>query len=164
MVRRYTHFDFEARICAAWVICFKEKYFRNVSYLIQKKTFLPFIVLILAVFLVGCTSTIGDYPAPSLGVVVDANFVVVDMRKGSASELAGVKVGDVLLTLNGSVYTTPDEWIDQIGAIEEGQTYQITVQRGNDIFTLTVTSARPPTPDYIPEITPTPIPSGLYYL
>ncbi len=127
------------------------------------KTKFLFIAFILAVLLllVSCT---GSYPAPSLGVVVDANFTVVDIQKGSAAEEAGVQIGDILQTLDGNAYSNPDDWKDPLGGMAEGQKYQITLQRGNATLTLEVTAARQDPDLYSPGITPTPIQSGLYYL
>lgn len=129
----------------------------------QKKPGLLITVLALTVWLIGCTTTSdGSYPAPSLGVVLDVHFTVIDIQKRSAAEKAGVQVGDVLLTLDGNSYATPDEWIDPLGAMEVGQKYQITVQRGSDTLALEVTAARQAPDIYSPGVTPTPIPSGLY--
>ena len=131
--------------------------------LIQKRLSLLLIAIILTGSLGSCTS-LGSYPAPTLGVVVDANFTVVDVQKMSAAEESGVQVGDILMTLDGNSYATPDAWKVPLGAMAEGQRYQITLQRGNEIFTLDVTAARQDPDLYAPGVTPTPISSGLYYL
>ena len=132
--------------------------------LISKKTFLIFIALAQLILLISCTSSMGSYPAPSLGVVVDANFTVMDVQKDSSAEEAGVQIGDILLSLDGNTYPTPDSWIDPLGAMAEGQKYQVTLQRSNEILTLDVSAARQDPDLYSPGVTPTPIPIGLYYL
>ncbi|MCB9136650.1 MAG: PDZ domain-containing protein [Anaerolineales bacterium] len=129
-----------------------------------RKTFLILIAIILTTLVASCTYSTGSYPASSLGVVVDANFMVMDVQKGSSAENAGIQIGDILLTLDGNTYPTPDSWIDPLGAMAEGQTYQVTLQRGNATLTLEVTAARQDPDLYSPGITPTPIQSGLYYL
>ncbi|MCC6192755.1 MAG: PDZ domain-containing protein [Anaerolineales bacterium] len=112
---------------------------------------------------VSCASPTGSYPGPALGVVVDEQFTVLDVKSGSTAELAGVQAGDVLLTLDGTGYTSPAEWAIQVGNIEIGKTYTLEVQRGSSVISVTVTSARDSAGDFPPGATPTVIPTGQFY-
>jgi S1-C subfamily serine protease len=105
----------------------------------------------------------GDYPAPSLGVVVDSQFTVLDVKAGSAAARAGIEVGDVLVSLDGTAWPTPDEWQAALSQIENGQEYIVVVQRGTLTVSLNMTARRPAAPLFPEAVTPTPIPAGQSY-
>jgi S1-C subfamily serine protease len=118
---------------------------------------------IVLVLLTSCTSP-GSFAAPCLGVVVDSDLRVVDMAGGSVAEQAGVQVGDVLLALNGTTYTTWAEWHENLALIKVGQDYEVTIQRGSETSTLKLTGICNPDTRLGPGGTPTLIPTIEYYL
>lgn len=111
----------------------------------------------------GCKGAPGSYPAPALGVTIDGNFQVLDIKKGSAAEQAGIQIGDVLLSLNGKTDLPLGEWNEIHARMEVGQEYEVTVQRGDETITLTVIARRDPPAAIPPGTTPTPIPQGQFY-
>ena len=121
-------------------------------------------VLIIAIQgLSACSGPSGSFPAPVLGVTVDKDFLVLDVKDDSAAEQAGIQKDDILLRLNGQSDLSPDEWQVNLGNMELGQEYEVTVQRGNEIITLEVISKRDPPAQIAPGTTPTSIPTDLYY-
>ncbi len=88
---------------------------------------------------------------------------MLDVKSGSAAELAGVQAGDVLLALDGNAYTSLAEWAAQVGNIEIGKAYTLKVQRGSNVISLKVNSARDSGGNFPPGVTPTVIPTGQYY-
>ena len=121
-------------------------------------------VAVLIPGLSSCIALQGDYPAPALGITTDENFQVLDIKKGSAAEEAGIQVGDVLLCLNGKTNLPPDEWIEILGRMEVGQEYEVTVQRGGETIPITVIARRDPPADIPPGTTATPIPTDQFYV
>jgi S1-C subfamily serine protease len=122
------------------------------------------------------TTTAILWPAPQLGVVVDAQMTVIDVDPNSAAQLAGVQKGDVLVAIDGVSFMTAN---DQAKAIvwaspPEGDiayerffsdggewintARQLEVQRAELPLTLIVIP-RPPVRD--PNALPTPISSDL---
>lgn len=121
-------------------------------------------IAVLLLTLSACIGGWGSYPAPALGVTTDENFQVLDIKKGSAAEEAGIQVGDVLLGLDGKSNLSPDEWIEIQGRMEVGQEYEVTVQRGDETITLTVIARRDPPADIPPGTTTTPNPPDQFYV
>jgi S1-C subfamily serine protease len=99
----------------------------------------------------------GDHAAPALGVAVDSAFVVTYVQAGSAAHHAGIQVGDVLVALNGTTYTSLDDWRHEVSRMAIGQAYTLDVERGGVVATLTLQAARPPTSQ--PGPTPTGVPA-----
>ena len=50
-----------------------------------------------------------SYAAPGLGIVIDEKMQVVNVESGSAAELAGVQIGDLLQSLDGISFATERE-------------------------------------------------------
>jgi serine protease Do len=71
-----------------------------------------------------------------LGVVLEPSEdglpTIGRITRGSPAEKAGLKVGDVVLTVAGRVVKTTDRLIATIQALRPGQSVSITIKRGDD--------------------------------
>jgi putative serine protease PepD len=86
-----------------------------------------------------------------LGVSIGTNAngagaVVGTVRTGSPAAAAGVKSGDVVVSVNGKPISSANELTAAIGALQPGDKATLKVQRGGSTLTLTVTlTTRPAT-------------------
>jgi regulator of sigma E protease len=80
----------------------------------------------------------GKYKISDIGVLPDANPVIVRIIKGDRAEHAGLKPGDVILSVNGERMATRMQLIDLItkSALKP---LQITVRRGEEDVTIPAT-------------------------
>ncbi len=122
----------------------------------------PVLIVMLGLLVIPGCALQGDYPAPALGVLVDASLTVVEVLPGSAAERAGVQVGDVLVALNASAYANVDDWRAEVSRIDVGHDYNLEIRRGSQAMTLKVTSARPPWPGPTSGVAPTAVPTDIY--
>jgi putative serine protease PepD len=84
-----------------------------------------------------------------LGVSIGTNAngtgaVVGTVRTGSPAAGAGVKSGDVVVSVNGKPISSANELTAAIGALQPGDKATLKVQRGGSSLTLTVTLATRP--------------------
>jgi serine protease Do len=61
---------------------------------------------------------------------------VAKVDAGSTADKAGLKVDDVILTVNGKKVTSPEEWRTEIGRSKAGDTVMLEVRRGTDTLML----------------------------
>jgi predicted metalloprotease with PDZ domain len=108
-----------------------------------------FVVLIVS----GCGSAAVSEPGPSsaapvFGLVLDANKRVLQVEPGSASEKAGVQIGDVIEAINGiSLVRNPDEARDAVmEARNVKKAIMVKLKRNDQEQTLQVTPASPVLP------------------
>jgi hypothetical protein len=86
-------------------------------------------------------------PSPKagyLGIELDpiaSPVKITVVHKGSPAEAAGIKVGDVLLAINGNAIRTTEDVIKQSANILEGTNVELTIQRKSAAQTLTVKAA-----------------------
>ena len=78
------------------------------------------------------------------GLTVDAGVVVISVATGSPADEAGVEVGDVILTINGDVVESAEQVVDAVRAQSPGTAVVLTVLRGEEELTLSVTLAERP--------------------
>ncbi len=135
---------------------------RRPTSLLATASLSPALVILLTVFALQSCALQGDYPAPALGVLVDAQLNIVEVLKGTSAVRAGVQAGDVLTTLNGSAYASVYDWPSKVSAIAPGQDYQLGVRHAGQAITLRVTSAPMPPNTSSTGVTPTAIPTDIY--
>ncbi len=75
-------------------------------------------------------------PAPRLPVAIE--IVVRDVVAGSPAATAGLKVNDVILSLDGAGLDDPRALVDAIGRRKPGDTITLEVRRSNETFTVSV--------------------------
>ena len=80
----------------------------------------------------------GKYQISDIGVLPDANPVITRVIAGDRAEQAGLKAGDVILSVNGERMATRVQLIDVISH-SGGKTIQLTVRRGEGEETVTAT-------------------------
>jgi regulator of sigma E protease len=80
----------------------------------------------------------GKYQISDIGVLPDANPVITRVIAGDRAEQAGLKAGDIILSVNGERMATRVQLIDVISH-SGGKTIQLTVRRGEGEETVTAT-------------------------
>ena len=87
------------------------------------------------------------YLGVSIGTNVNGTGAVVGtVRAGSPAAAAGVKAGDVVVSVNGKPIAGANELTSAVAALQPGDKATLQVQRGGSTLTLTVTlAARPAT-------------------
>jgi regulator of sigma E protease len=80
----------------------------------------------------------GRYEISDIGVLPDANPVILRVIAGERAEQAGLKAGDVIVAVNGARMATRMQLIDVISQ-NGGKTLQLTVRRNNADVNLTAT-------------------------
>jgi regulator of sigma E protease len=78
----------------------------------------------------------GKYQISDIGVLPDANPVITRVIAGDRAEQAGLKAGDIILSVNGERMATRVQLIDVISH-SGGKTIQLTVRRGEGEETVT---------------------------
>jgi serine protease Do len=91
--------------------------------------------------------------AASLGLERPVGVIVSEVYPGGPSERAGLRVGDVVLAINGHEVDDPRALRFRIASLPEGGTATLTVRRGSETVSLTL-PLRPP-PDKPPRDTTT---------
>ena len=85
-----------------------------------------------------------------LGVSVNeaaegGGLLIAGLDRNSPAARAGIKLGDVLVAVNGDRVDTPNGLIKSIAAVPPGNTVRITVRRqGQDMFIPVIVGRRPP--------------------
>ena len=80
----------------------------------------------------------GKYQVSDIGVMPDANPVITRVIAGDRAEQAGLKAGDIILSVNGERMATRVQLIDVISH-SGGKSIQLTVRRGEGEETVTAT-------------------------
>jgi len=80
----------------------------------------------------------GKYEISDIGVMPDVNPIITQVIPGDRAEQAGLKAGDIVLSVNGVRMATRAQLIDVISQ-SGGKTVQLTVKRGSEDVTLTGT-------------------------
>jgi regulator of sigma E protease len=80
----------------------------------------------------------GRYQISDIGVLPDANPVITRVIAGDRAEQAGMKAGDIILSVNGERMATRMQLIDVISR-SGGKSIQVTVRRGEGEETVTAT-------------------------
>ncbi len=80
----------------------------------------------------------GKYEISDIGVLPDVNPIITQVIPGDRAEQAGLKAGDIVLSVNGVRMATRAQLIDVISQ-SGGKTVQLTVKRGSEDVTLTGT-------------------------
>ena len=75
---------------------------------------------------------------PRLGVVLGENFAVTNILPGSAADRANLRVGDVILGLDGHPIDSFASLIATLEQLRVGETASVQVQRGGDAIELTI--------------------------
>ena len=75
---------------------------------------------------------------PRLGVVIGENFEVTNILPGSAADRANLRVGDVILGLDGHPIDSFASLIATLEQLRVGETASIQLQRGGDAIELTI--------------------------
>lgn len=103
-----------------------------------------------------------DYPAPELGIVIDAQNQVVDVPKGGAADEAGVQVGDTLIALDDMPFAKEKDKIKQhVSRKEKGAQVTLTLKRNGKEKKLKLKPNTVPSTLSAPDApTPTPIPAS----
>lgn len=99
-----------------------------------------------------------SFPAPVLGVTVDASMHVLDVEAGSPAARAGIQRGDILETLENIGLTATDgkaQVKQLIRNAKNGQKLRLTLQRAGKKATLEITLT--PRPIHPAQPTPTPV-------
>jgi len=93
--------------------------------------------------------TASAYPAPIyLGFLTRGTaqgVEVVTVLSGSPVDLAGIRAGDILITINGLAVNANQPLNPQLAALRAGTPARFTVQRGAQRFDVMVTPGLPPT-------------------
>ena len=77
----------------------------------------------------------GRYEISDIGVLPDVNPVITQCHSGDRAEQAGLKAGDIILSVNGERMATRAQLIEVISQ-SGGKTIQLTVRRGTEDVTL----------------------------
>jgi len=72
---------------------------------------------------------------------VDQALLVVDVKPGTPAEDAGLFVGDLLLSVDGQLLSSPDELLDLLVGERVGKSVAARVLRGGAVTELAVTAA-----------------------
>ena len=80
----------------------------------------------------------GKYQVSDIGVMPDANPVITRVIAGDRAEQAGLKAGDIILSVNGERMATRVQLIDVISR-SGGKSIQLTVRRGEGEETVAAT-------------------------
>ena len=71
-----------------------------------------------------------DDIAASLRLSAAKGVIISQVEPGSAAERAGLKLGDVILALNGNVVTDPNTFRNEVAATPPGRTITLRISRG----------------------------------
>jgi regulator of sigma E protease len=80
----------------------------------------------------------GKYEISDIGVMPDVNPIITQVIPGDRAEQAGLKAGDIVLSVNGERMATRAQLIEVISS-SGGKTVQLTVRRGSQDVTITGT-------------------------
>ncbi len=70
---------------------------------------------------------------------IPQGFMVKIVNEGSAAEKAGIKVGDIVIGINGKLITSIEEFNDEKSNFKAGDTISVSVYRDGEIIDLDVT-------------------------
>ena len=80
----------------------------------------------------------------SLGIMPDytysGNGVKVDgVSEGKPAQAAGIKVGDILVDLNGTSVSSVETYMQALSKFKKGETVSVTIRRGGEDIRFTIT-------------------------
>ena len=78
--------------------------------------------------------TIDAVAAEALGNDVESGALITGIQANSAAELAGLKVGDIILEVNDKKIDGAPQLRNQIGLLRSGETIKIGYMRDNDLY------------------------------
>lgn len=107
------------------------------------------------------STTIKDYAALVLGVVVDQQLRIVAVAAGSAADQAGLQPGDIITRVNDAAIASAAAGKQLIRQAPAGQQIRLTVDRNGQTLAVLVQLAV--VPGQPGQATPTPVPGGLDY-
>lgn len=81
--------------------------------------------------------------ATAMGIDIDVGALIVRVTQGSAAEKAGVKVGDVVIALNGEAIKSGADLRNRIGLLRVGEEIKLTLLRDGDKMTVDATIGTP---------------------
>lgn len=76
-----------------------------------------------------------------LGRPTDAALVVLSVANGAPADAAGILVGDVLTEIDGNALARPADLLDALGGVPDGRSVELTLLRGGERRTLSLTPA-----------------------
>ncbi|MGE4535086.1 MULTISPECIES: Do family serine endopeptidase [Halomonas] len=88
--------------------------------------------------------------ANSFGLQVPRGVIIADVVPGGPADQAGLRPGDVLLSIDGRPILDARETMSDIAAVEPGQTLPLTVVRGGERLALSVEVGERPPPETRP--------------
>ena len=88
--------------------------------------------------------------AQQLGTATQTGAYVVSTNKGGPADTAGMKSGDVIVSVDGKGVSTVDDLGSILNGLQPGTTVPVVVDRGGQQVTLNVTLAARPLPSQLP--------------
>lgn len=104
---------------------------------------------------------LNDRLAQRLGISQTSGVVIVDVPNDGPGAAAGVQRGDVLLKVNGTDVPDMKAAREAIAQVAPGDSVTLTVSRGGNEQTITVTAAERPAPPKAPKPPMKPLPPAL---
>lgn len=106
-------------------------------------------------------TTVIDYAAPELGIVVDSQLKIIQIESKSAAEQGGLQKGDVLEMVNDIQIIHPSNAFRAFHARKPSQKTTLVILRGGKEITLEILpTSRSGSPG---ALTPTPVPPDMTY-
>lgn len=84
------------------------------------------------------TNDSGGRPALGVRFIQGPVVQVIDVVEGSPADRAGIRVGDVIVSMNDRTFASTDAFIDAVAALEAGETVRIDVRRNAELHTFDV--------------------------
>jgi len=88
--------------------------------------------------------------AQQLGTATQSGAYVISTNKGEPADNAGMKSGDVIVSVDGKNVATADDLGSILNGLQPGTTVPVVVDRGGQQVTLNVTLAARPLPSQLP--------------
>jgi serine protease Do len=88
--------------------------------------------------------------AQQLGTATQSGAYVISTNKGEPADKAGMKSGDVIVSVDGKNVATADDLGSILNGLQPGTTVPVVVDRGGQQVTLNVTLAARPLPSQLP--------------
>jgi putative serine protease PepD len=85
------------------------------------------------------TATIGSSYANQMGLPVTSGALVQSVMTGSPAQAAGMKRGDVIVSIGGMTVESVEGVFTAVRAHKVGETVEVEIVRGEERMTLTVT-------------------------
>ena len=88
--------------------------------------------------------------AQQLGTTAQSGAYVISTNKGEPADKAGMKSGDVIVSLDGKTVSDENDLASILNGLQPGTTVPVVVDRGGQQVTLNVTLAARPLPSQLP--------------